>query len=726
MKLMTAAQVAEARAQEISNKGLAVSLMMKEEAIATNMRLAASSNALAASNVLVAHSMFGVAPLPKSIRPGSSRADARSAAMGLLSPSEAKQLRDFDKYQSAVAAGKKPKGPAPKPSQILRSQGAASAVAGTVAASAVLSPNLLRTFQGADLGLMGMPLTKGSGSIAQLMQQELERDMLRMRNAALASGAIGGPRVYGNAVEKQFASYLSKSGYSPERKMQEMAMLAGSTGRIGKAKVDPSFFRVATGMSPEFLAGTMISGQAVKKISSKTQLGSKGMANVIHNERLFQLAEMQRNNVPVAAQASAQAALLQQQAAAAGLSGKAADDFVRKNMPRTLSAHGLPSAGSVAPQAPAQITKTTPRTQARRFIPPVPPRQKHSFRLGGNQFPYTPSPYVSVPDGPVSPDRAKGMPKSGARHRVAGVTPTDLRKIPPRMIAAPMAGVGTAIAGAATTAARDAGRATGNAVRFLGNRGADVIHAAGEAAGRTAESIRRTGRAIASGAAHVGAATADTASYYGQRAARRGRIIGNAAMFAGAGALSRGRAAAFRGFEGITGQTGGLPAVVSRAALNASRQAALVAEFTRLQDAGTLAPGMTQDQFVSKGMKKQGGIRGRTREIRSAARGAQGMQTTGFLRGVERGSRGAGYLTKAVTSALIMPLKAPFKAIGKLGTIAGKGLASAAKGGGILAKIATPLMAMGGKAGIGAGVALGAAMKLALPLTIVFWNAGHN
>jgi hypothetical protein len=75
------------------------------------------------------------------------------------------------------------------------------------------------------------------------MQQELEREMLQIRNAALASGAIGGPKVYGNAIEKQFAKHLRTTGYNPQQRMSEMAMLAGSTGRIGKAKVDPNFFR---------------------------------------------------------------------------------------------------------------------------------------------------------------------------------------------------------------------------------------------------------------------------------------------------------------------------------------------------------------------------------------------------------------------------------------------------------------------------------------------------
>jgi hypothetical protein len=162
MKLMTAAQVAESRAQEISNRGLALNLAMKEELIGTNMRLMASTHALNTATVLSAHGMFGVAPLPMSIRPGASAAQQSAAAMGVLSAADAKKLRNFQSYQAAAAAGTvSGSAPPPAPSTALIQSGRSSRVAGTVAASTLLAPNLLKMLPGADLGLMGTSLRGG-------------------------------------------------------------------------------------------------------------------------------------------------------------------------------------------------------------------------------------------------------------------------------------------------------------------------------------------------------------------------------------------------------------------------------------------------------------------------------------------------------------------------------------------------------------------------------------
>jgi TP901 family phage tail tape measure protein len=719
MKLMTAAQVAEARAQEVSNKGLALSLVMKEEAIATNMRLAASTNALATSQVLATHAMLGVAPLPMSIRPGASAAQAGSAAFGVLSKRDKDILTNWNKYQSDLAKMQKSGVHGPivmprAPSAKLAQKASASKVAGTAAAGAMLAPNLLKTLPGADLGYLSMPLVGGTSSVAQLLQQELEKDLLRTRNAAIASGAIGlgsksGAPVYGKVLDQQFASYLKQTGYDSRARLSQIAMLAGQTGTLGQTAVDPGFFRYAAGMAPALAAGTVISGQTVgPAISKKTRIGTAGMADVIHNERLFQLAEAQRTRLPVAAMATSQAGLLRQQALALGLKGTAVDDFVRNNMPRTLPT-------PVAPVSPRQVRPATVRQAPAPIVPTIKPK------------PAAPAPTAAPAAAAAAPATSRRGRRSllQIKSRTGGLSGREMRLQDSPLMRYTKSPIGRIGTGRAVTAAATGGAVAGKALLSAATRAEVVISEAfvraGESVSRNISNAGRVAGASIANAVVPGYTKAMNAASRGRaRVAETAALLGAGVATRGRQAISNARAAAFRGFEGITGQTGGLPQQVSRKRLDTSRMLSLGREFNQLEQMGQAPAGVTRKQYIASGMQKHRGIKGRLGEIRAASKGAQGMQATGFLRGVERGSKGAGYFNKMLMAAMVAPLKAPFQAVGKLGTLAGKGLGAVAAKGGILSKLATPLVGLGGKAAVAGGVALGAAMKLALPLTIVF------
>lgn len=344
MTLMTAAQVAEARATQHTNSQLVTNMALKEGLISTNMRLAASMNTLSSAsvgNIIATHGTFGITSLPMSIDPNRSPAEARKAA-GIVA---GKKMRD-----AAKGIGM-PKG---VPSPVARQMTSASTIAGASAAAAMLVPNLTRVMPGANVGLLA---SKGVGgrSIAQLMQQELEQRTLAVRNQAIQAGIIGtsaktGKTLHGAALERQFQKHLRTIGYSPDVQMRDAALRAAHTGMLAGQVVDPNIFRQAMGMAPALAAGTAVSGT---RISSRMSMHRQ--------ERLFTLAEQQRSGASIAQQRATQERMLRQRAQDLGMSSSRADQYVARNMPahlRTSQGAGILAAEGV------RATRFTARQRA--------------------------------------------------------------------------------------------------------------------------------------------------------------------------------------------------------------------------------------------------------------------------------------------------------------------------------------------------------------------------
>jgi TP901 family phage tail tape measure protein len=517
MTLMTAAQVAEARATQHTNNQLVTNMALKEGLISTNMRLAASMNTLSAAsvgNIIATHGTFGITSLPMSIDPNRTPAEARRAAGAVAG----------QKMRTAAKAG----------DPLAKQLTSASRIAGASAAAAMLVPNLTRVMPGANVGLLA---SKGPGgrSIAQLMQQELEQRTLRVRNEAIQAGIIGtsastGKRLYGAPLESQFQKHLRNIGYSPEAQMRDAALRAAHTGTIAGQVIDPNVFRQSMGMAPALAAGTAVSGT---RISSRMGMHRQ--------ERLFTLAEQQRQGASIGQQRATQERMLRQRAQDLRMDAARTEQYVARNMPAHL------------------------RT----------------------------------------------------------------------------------------------------------SQGAGILAAEGVRASRF------TAR---------------------QRAGSAARRFG----------------------MGVTGAGLSLAPTASRAAVTAANAARLGSEFDELARMGQVPEGMTRQQYVDRGVAQTSGAKGRVREFRAARRGITGPVTTSFMQGAQRGGQAATYISRAATAMLLMPLKAPFQAIGKLGQVAGKGLGALVAKGGLLGKGAGAIMGAKGLAMGGLGFLAGGAAALAIPLTIVF------